>query len=120
MQALCGCRNARIPVPKEVMDKAIKYIQKCTVPDGGVQYSLKTGGGGRPPIAAAAIAPVQRRRVDSEYAPKMMKYCDRYFQNVGTDNDGHWHMRITITHRSCTARGTRSGRTTARSFITPG
>ena len=92
VQALRGCRNAGIPVPKEVIDKAIKYIQKCTGSDGGVQYSLKTGGGGRPPITAAAIACLfNAGEYDSEYVPKMMKYCDRHFQNVGSDNDGHWH-----------------------------
>ena len=92
VQALRGCRNAGIPVPKEIIDKAIKYIQRCTGSDGGVQYSLKTGGGGRPPITAAAIACLfNAGEYDSEYVPKMMKYCDRYFQNVGNDSDGHWH-----------------------------
>jgi squalene cyclase len=55
VQGLRGCRNAGIPVPKEIIDKAIKYIRQCTLPDGGVQYSSK-GGGGRPAITAAAIA----------------------------------------------------------------
>jgi hypothetical protein len=92
VQALRGCRNAGIPVPKEVIDKAIKYIQKCTGSDGGVQYSLKTGGGGRPPITAAAIACLfNAGEYDNEFVPKMMKYCERHFQNVGSDNDGHWH-----------------------------
>ena len=39
VQGLRGCRNAGIPVPKEIIDKAVKYIRKCTVPDGGVQYN---------------------------------------------------------------------------------
>jgi len=55
VQGLRGCRNAGIPVPKEIIDKAVKYIRDCTLPDGGVQYSSK-GGGGRPAISAAAIA----------------------------------------------------------------
>jgi hypothetical protein len=92
VQALRGCRNAGVPVPKEIIDKAIKYIQRWTGSDGGVQYSLKTGGGGRPPITAAAIACLfNAGEYDSEYVPKMMKYCDRHFQSVGNDNDGHWH-----------------------------
>jgi hypothetical protein len=92
VQALRGCRNAGIPVPKEIIDKAIKYIQRCTGSDGGVQYSLKTGGGGRPPITAAAIACLfNAGEYDSEYVPKMMKYCE---QNLGSDTRssyGHWH-----------------------------
>jgi hypothetical protein len=55
VQGLRGCRNAGIPVPKEIIDKAVNYIRKCTLPDGGVQYNIK-GGGGRPAITAAAIA----------------------------------------------------------------
>ena len=56
VQGLRGCRNAGIPVPKEIIDKAINYIKKCTGPDGGVRYNCRAGGGGRPPITAAAIA----------------------------------------------------------------
>ncbi len=55
VQGLRGCRNAGIPVPDKIIDKAVEYIRKCTLPDGGVQYSSQ-GGGGRPAITAAAIA----------------------------------------------------------------
>ena len=62
VQGLRGCRNAGIPVPKEIIDKAVKYILKCTSPDGGVAYNS-------PPRPAAARhhrrrhrLPVQRRR----------------------------------------------------------
>ena len=75
MQGLRGCRNAGIPVPKEIIDKAIKYIRKCTLPDGGVQYSSK-GGGGRPAITAAAIACLfNAGDYDSDYVPKLLDYC---------------------------------------------
>jgi hypothetical protein len=49
VQGLRGCRNAGIPVPTEVIEKAVKYIHDCTMKDGAVQYSSK-GGGGRPAI----------------------------------------------------------------------
>jgi len=89
VQGLRGCRNAGVAVPKEVIEKAIKYIRKCTAPDGGVQYSSK-GGGSRPPISAAAIACLfNAGDYDSEYVPKLLKYCEK---NVATaQNDGHWH-----------------------------
>ena len=48
VQGLRGCRNAGIPVPKEIVDKAVDYIKKCTGPDGGVRYNLAA------PAAAAA------------------------------------------------------------------
>ncbi|MBM3993655.1 MAG: terpene cyclase/mutase family protein [Planctomycetes bacterium] len=62
MQALRACRDAGIPVPKQIMEKGADYLRKSTTPDGGVVYSLGRGGfgapagGGRPALTAAAIA----------------------------------------------------------------
>ena len=76
VQGLRGCRNAGIPVPKEIIDKAVTYIRKCTLPDGGVQYSSK-GGGARPAISAAAIACLfNAGEYDSQYVPRLLKYCE--------------------------------------------
>ena len=70
VQGLRGCRNAGIPVPKEIIDKAIKYIRQCTLPDGGVQYSSK-GGGGRPAIYGRGHRlPVQCRRIRQRLRPQ--------------------------------------------------
>ena len=97
VQGLRGCRNAGIPVPKEIIDKAVAYIRKATGPDGGVVYSLHMGGGGgggRPPITAAAIACLfNAGDYDDKYVPKLLQYCE---QNLGTHsnpnlNFGHWH-----------------------------
>jgi len=104
VQGLRGCRNAGVPVPKEIIDKAVKYIRKATGPDGGVIYSLHGGGGGgRPPITAAAIACLfnageyDAKEGDKEKAEavrKMLRYCE---QNLGSSSAnpnlsfGHWH-----------------------------
>jgi len=91
VQALRGCRNAGIPVPKEIIDKAIEYIRRCTLPDGGVQYNSK-GGGGRPAITAAAIACLfNAGQYDSEYVPKLQAYCRKNLWNVSNQGFGHWH-----------------------------
>ncbi len=91
VQGLRGCRNAGIPVPKEIIDKAVKYIRDCTLPDGGVQYSSK-GGGGRPAISAAAIACLfNAGDYDSEYVPKLLDYCQRNLDNIQNESFGHWH-----------------------------
>jgi hypothetical protein len=91
VQGLRGCRNAGIPVPKEIIDRAVQYIKDCTLKEGGVQYSSK-GGGGRPAITAAAIACLYNAGdYDDDYVPRMLKYCR---QNLGTDTQssyGHWH-----------------------------
>jgi hypothetical protein len=91
VQALRGCRNAGIVVPKEVIDQAVRYIRNCTLPDGGVQYSSK-GGGGRPAISAAAIACLfNAGEYDSEYVPKLLKYCDNNLSDISNQGFGHWH-----------------------------
>lgn len=93
VQGLRACRNAGIAVPKEIIDRAVDYIKKCTTPDGGVQYSIK-GGGPRPPITAAAIACLfNSGDYDSEYAQKLLKYCKSNLSPSGEDarSFGHWH-----------------------------
>ncbi len=91
VQGLRSCRNAGIPVPKEIIDRAIKYIRNCTLPDGGVQYSSK-GGGARPAITAAAIACLfNAGDYDSEYVPKLMEYCSQNLSNISNQGFGHWH-----------------------------
>lgn len=91
VQGLRSCRNAGIPVPKEVIDKAVEYIRKCTLKDGGVQYSSK-GGGGRPAITAAAIACLfNAGEYDDDYVPRMKKYCEQHLGAGSQNNYGHWH-----------------------------
>ena len=93
VQALRGCKNAGIPVPKEIIDNAIAYIHRCSIQGGkdGIQYNIQ-GGGGRPPISAAAIACLfNAGEYDDKFVPNLLKYCDRNLGNVNHNNDGHWH-----------------------------
>ncbi len=91
VQALRGCRNAGIPVPKEIIDKAIGYIHQCTLDGGGVQYNSR-GGGGRPAITAAAIACLYNAgEYDGDYVPKQLKYCKEQLSDIANQGFGHWH-----------------------------
>jgi len=91
VQALRGCRNAGIPVPKEIIEKAIKYIEKCTGPDGGVQYNSR-GGSGRPAITAASLACLfNAGEYDSQYSKKLMNFCEDKLDNISSQGFGHWH-----------------------------
>jgi hypothetical protein len=91
VQGLRSCRNAGIRVPKEVVDKAVKYIHTCTHSDGGVQYSSQ-GGSSRPAITAAAIACLYNAgEYDDKYVPKYRAYCEKSLDGLGTDGFGHWH-----------------------------
>jgi hypothetical protein len=94
VQGLRACRNAGIPVPKSVIDRAVEYIRKCTANDGGVQYSIR-GGGSRPPITAAAVACLfNSGEFDDEYVQKLLKFCEKHIQ-LGKGGQaqvfGHWH-----------------------------
>jgi len=94
VQALRGCRNAGIPVPKEIIDKAIKYIHRCSENSGsgGVRYNIHPGSG-RPPISAAAIACLfNAGEYDDQFVPNLLKYCDKTLGDITSNNDyGHWH-----------------------------
>jgi hypothetical protein len=91
VQGLRGCRNAGIPVPREIIDKAIRYLHACTLPDGGVQYSSK-GGGGRPAISAAAIACLfNAGEEDDTHVPRMLDYARRNLGSITNNGFGHWH-----------------------------
>ena len=93
VQGLRGCRNAGIPVPNEIIEKAINYIKKCSLDNGagGVQYNSR-GGGGRPAISAAAIACLYNAgEYDSQYVPKLLKYCRKNLSNISNRGFGHWH-----------------------------
>jgi len=104
VQALRACRNAGIPVPKEIIDKAHDYLKKSTMisshdPDpkkveAGVIYSLRQGGGNiRPPLTAAAIACLfNAGEYKNELAIKWLNYCQRHIpvDQTGRDSFGHW------------------------------
>lgn len=93
VQGLRACRNAGIPVSKDVINRAKKYIRDCTTAKGGVQYSIR-GGGERPPITAAALAAMfNAGEYDSDHTKKMIKFCkDNVWPGKsGASHFGHWH-----------------------------
>ncbi len=93
VQGLRACRNAGIPVSKEIIDRAKVYIDECTTTDGGVQYSIR-GGGARPPITAAALAAMfNAGEYDTELTQRMREYCKRTIwpEKPVSANNGHWH-----------------------------
>jgi hypothetical protein len=94
VQGLRACRNAGIPTPRVVIDRAVAYIKQCSVNggEGGVQYSTN-GGDGRPAISAAAIACLfNAGDYDNDYVPKLLDYCNRNLEDLESQRMGdHWH-----------------------------
>jgi hypothetical protein len=101
VQGLRGCRNAGIPVPKEIIDKARKYIYQCqNDSDGGISYSSRNRGSSRPAITAAALASLYNagdyQGADPEHSEKiarMSEYCRKNLFRItdGARSFGHWH-----------------------------
>jgi hypothetical protein len=82
VQALRAARNAAIPVPKETVDRALRYLAVCTTSKGGVIYSYTTSGGvalaGQElvPITAAAVCcGFSAGQYRSELPRKWIKFC---------------------------------------------
>jgi len=96
LQPLRACRNAGIPVPKAIIDKGRKYLEKATTTNGGVVYSLGRGGmgamagGERPALTAAAIAcGFSAGEYKSKVVQKWLKYCKQYLPVGSMTRMGH-------------------------------
>ncbi|MGL6075763.1 MAG: prenyltransferase/squalene oxidase repeat-containing protein [Fimbriiglobus sp.] len=80
LQALRAAKNAGIPVKKEIINNATKYLKDSTTQRGGIIYSLANGGVAngqeRPALTAAAIAcAFSLGLYNDEMTLKWVKYC---------------------------------------------
>ncbi len=93
MQGLRAANNAGFDVPKGTVEQAVKYLEKCKTPEGGIEYSLGSGGGARLAISAAAIATLYNAgQYDSKLADDCLHYVETQFnQNKGTFNKEGGH-----------------------------
>ena len=75
VQALRAAHNSGFLVPRVTIDEAVHYIEKCRTPEGGIMYSLGSGGGARLAISAAAVATLYNA---GEYDAPVAKQCLDY------------------------------------------
>lgn len=89
VQALRAAHNAGFEVPRGTIEKAVNYIDRCSTPEGGICYSLGSGGGARLPISAAAVATLYNA---GQYdAPVAERCLDYVWSQFSADND--WSKR---------------------------
>ena len=90
VQALRAAHNAGFLVPRAVIEESVKYLEKCRTPEGGIQYSLCSGGGPRLPISAAAVATLYNAgQFEGAIATDCLKYVwDQFRANEGWDKGG--------------------------------
>jgi len=95
IQALRGCRNAGITVPVDTIRRAVEYIHNSANADGSIRYSAHSGGGGRAPITAAAVAVLYNAgRYDDPIAEKALVYSKRHLPVNGSGNGHHYYAQL--------------------------
>jgi hypothetical protein len=99
MQGLRAASNAGFNVPKGTVEAAIKYLEKCKTPEGGIEYSLGSGGGARLAISSAAIATLYNAgQYDSKLADDCLQYVVKQFAPMknqwakGTGHEFYTHL----------------------------
>lgn len=100
MQGLRAARNAGIIVPNEAIKAAVEYLKQSTNDQGGVQYSLAFGGGGRgdgrPALTAAAICcGFSAGEYQGDLVKKWLKFC---MNTLSTPGDGRRMGHDEYTH----------------------
>jgi prenyltransferase beta subunit len=92
MQALRAAHNAGFTIPKGTIEGAIKYLELCKSPEGGIIYSYRSGGDTRTPITAAAVCCLYSTGdYDSPLAETCLKYVQKEFKNTQNEfSSGHY------------------------------
>lgn len=78
MQGLRAAHDAGFTVPKGTIEKAMRYLELCRTPEGGIRYSFHSGNDTRLPISAAAICCLYSA---GEYESPLAESCLKYVQN---------------------------------------
>jgi hypothetical protein len=93
VQALRAAQNAGFLVPRAVIEEAANYLEKCRTPEGGIQYSLRSGGGPRLPISAAAVATLYNAgQFENPIATDCLRYVWGQFRATEGWNKGGGHL----------------------------
>jgi hypothetical protein len=98
IQGLRAANNAGFSVPKGTIEEAVRYLERCRTPEGGICYSLGSGGETRLPISAAAIATLYNAgEYDSRLADDCLAYVWKQFQlqkgwSKGAGHDFYTHL----------------------------
>jgi hypothetical protein len=101
VQALRAAHNAGFVVPKGTIEQAVRYIDRCSTPEGGICYSLFSGGGPRLAISAAAVATLYNAgEFDAPVAERCLDYVWRQFKGQSGWSKGGGHDFYTHLYAS--------------------
>ncbi len=86
VQGLRAAQNAGFTVPNATIERAIRYLELCRTPEGGIRYSYGSGPETRLPISAAAVATLYNAgEYDSPLAQACLDYVRREFDRQKND-----------------------------------
>jgi hypothetical protein len=92
VQALRAAHNSGFLVPQGTIENAVRYIERCETPEGGIAYSLWSQGEPRLPISAAAVATLYNAgEYDAPIAERCLKYVTTQFRATKEWQKGGWH-----------------------------
>lgn len=82
INALRAARNAGIFVPKETVEKCIKYVKQSQNPDGGFRYMLTGGASAFPRSAAGVVALQSAGEYDTPEVLAGIKYLKQFVPEI--------------------------------------
>lgn len=86
--ALCAAKRAGIAVPQATIDRAVSYIKRCHMPDGGFAYQPGQGSG-----FARTAAAIYALQITGLYDDPMVPDGSRYImKNITQCNDPGWRV----------------------------
>ena len=101
VQALRAAHNSGFLVPRGTIDEAVRYIERCSTPEGGIMYSLGAGGGARLSISAAAVATLYNAgEYDAPVAERCLNYVWQQFRGQKSFSKGGFHDYYTHLYAS--------------------
>jgi len=101
VQALRAAHNAGFLVPRGTIEEAVRYIERCSTPEGGICYSLGSGGGARLAISAAAVATLYNAgEFDAPVAERCLEYVWQQFRGQQGWSKGGGHDFYTQLYAS--------------------
>jgi hypothetical protein len=101
VQALRAAHNGGFTVPRGTIEESVRYIERCSTPEGGICYSLGSGGGPRLAISAAAVATLYNAgEYDSPVAERCLAYVWAQFQSQKQYSKGGGHDFYTHLYAS--------------------
>jgi hypothetical protein len=90
VMALRSAREAGIHVPKKTIDRAVEYVKKSQVADGGFKYMMHSGGSAFPRSAAGVATFYYAGVYEGDAIKRGLNYLMAYQREMSNRTFGHY------------------------------